>query len=912
MFKRIALPLGWLLACWSPSLWALSLGEIEVQSHLNQPLQATIALPSATKAELESLQVRVAPESAFERAGIERADYISSLSFEVGMEGVPQIRISSTEIARAPFLCFLIEARWVGGRLMREYTVLLDPPNLAAASSANVQTSPAPSAPVSKPKPLAQPQSPTFYGDEQPQSSDTQPATRPQALPAKPPAAAELSIPEYRSGASYGPIAKQETLWSIAYKLRPDPSISMDQMQIALFEANPGAFIGNISQLRRGATLQVPSVEEILAVDPATAKQRVAQARRSNSVPAAQPASRPAPAKPVAAKPEAVAKAPVPAAEPSKPAAQDDADGVDYEDEFADEALETPAPEAKPEGQTQPATTPRNNASALSQLQALAGKSGSNTKPSRGPEAAPAEQIDDESFDETAVDGDEAAAEAMAAEGEQDQTAEPEADSQPRTVPQVVYTPPVEEESGGWLGWLLGLLLLIAGGAGGWWFYNKRRGQPQAVSSRASAKPAPRPPEPEDEGEDAAPAVKSAAGAAVATKAMDLDQTAVTEARGNDTEALKSLEDEASELDSEDPATLQQATMEQTVADDVAAEVSGDDVDFDVTAQFAAETMQINLDANDPISEADFHLAYGLYDEASMMLKAAQEKEPERTDIKIKLAETYFAGGNSTEFLETARGLKSELDDADWQKIAIMGSQIAPDDQLFQGADADLGAADMDLDFGGEDDAADAATELSLDDEAGAQAQPETKAEAVDADGQAPDPVLEFDLDTALADAQSDSKPADSSAEQQPKGNELEFDLGDFDLGDGEPEAPATEASAEPQADAEPDAETSSAAAEDLSLDQDFGLGDLESDSAEEPSSEGGEFDLADLELDDEAGESDSISDGDEASTQLDLARAYVDMGDSEMARGLLDEVVKSGNDQQKQQAEELIKRLPS
>ena len=749
--------------------------------------------------------------------------------------------------------------------------------------------------------------SPTFYGDEQPQSSGAQPAARPQALPATTPAAAELSIPEYRSGASYGPIAKQETLWSIAYKLRPDTSISMDQMQIALFEANPGAFIGNISQLRRGATLQVPSVEEILAVDPATAKQRVAQARRSNSVPAAQPASRPAPAKPVAAKPEAVAKAPAPAAEPSKPAVQDEPDEADYEDEYADEALEAPAPEAKPEAQTQPASTPRNNASALSQLQALAGKSGSNTTPASSPAAAPAEQIDEESFDETAVDGDEAAAEAMAAEGEQDQVAEPEAetteaDTQPRTVPQVVYTPPVEEESGGWLGWLLGLLLLIAGGAGGWWFYNKRRGQPQAVSSRASAKPAPRPPEPddEDEGDDAAPAVKTAAGAAVATKAMDLDQTAVTEARGNDTEALKSLEDEASELDSEDPATQQQATMEQTVADDVADEVSGDDVDFDVTAQFAAETMQINLDANDPISEADFHLAYGLYDEASMMLKAAQEKEPERTDIKIKLAETYFAGGNSAEFLETARGLKSELDDADWQKIAIMGSQIAPDDQLFQGADADLGAADMDLDFGGEDDAADAATELSLDDEAG----------AADADGQTPDPVLEFDLDTALADAQSDSKPADSSAEQQPKGNELEFDLGDFDLGDSEPEA--TEASAEAEADAEADAEKTKTAADDLSLDQDFGLGDLESGSAEEPSNEGGEFDLADLELDDEAGESDSISDGDEASTQLDLARAYVDMGDSEMARGLLDEVIKSGSDEQKQQAEELIKRLPS
>ena len=923
MFKRIAQPLGWVLACWSPTLWALSLGEIEVQSHLNQPLQATIALPSATAAELESLQIRVAPEAAFERAGIERADYISSLSFEVGKDGSPRIKVSSAEIARAPFLSFLIEARWVGGRLMREYTVLLDPPNLATAGG-SVSTSPAPSAPVSAPRPVAQPQSPSFYGDQDRGAASAPAPAQPQPRPA---AAAAVEIPEYRSSASYGPIAKQETLWSIAYKLRPDPSISMDQMQIALFEANPDAFIGNISQLRRGVTLRVPAVDEVLAVDPATAKQRVAAARRSNAVATTKPAPRPAP-KP-AAKPAAK---PLPA-EP-EPTQADAGEAVtpsssEAEEEYADDELDYGQPDSATDdvqatqSSQPPASSAKNNGSALSQLQALAGKKGSASTPAQASTPAtatePAEEdggaeLAEEEFVDESLDGEADGAVAELEETVDEELADAETASPPTPVAQVVSTPASNEESGGWLGWMLGILLLIGGGAGGWWYFRKRRGQPQAVSSHTPAKPAPQAPATdEDEDDVAAAAAATVASASVAStaKADAFDQTAITEAAGSDTEALQSLERDASDLDDEDQATQQQATMEQTVADDVAAEVSGDDVDFDVTAQFAAETMQINLDANDPISEADFHLAYGLYDEASMMLKAAQEKEPERTDIKIKLAETYFAGGNSAEFLETARGLKSELDDADWQKIAIMGSQIAPDDALFQGASADLGAADMDLDFGGDEDAdADAATELSLD----AEPEAEPVSEAADAEP-AQDPVLEFDLDSALSEAQGEDKQDQSAADEEAKGNELEFDLGDFDLGESETDAPAADGkAAEPEANdvAEAEAEPTKAAAEDLSLDQDFGLGEPEADAAEEDANAGGEFDLADLELDDEIGESDSISDGDEASTQLDLARAYVDMGDSEMARGLLDEVVKSGNDEQKQQAEELIKRLPS
>ncbi|MGV2482159.1 UNVERIFIED_CONTAM: tetratricopeptide repeat protein, partial [Salmonella enterica subsp. enterica serovar Weltevreden] len=73
--------------------------------------------------------------------------------------------------------------------------------------------------------------------------------------------------------------------------------------------------------------------------------------------------------------------------------------------------------------------------------------------------------------------------------------------------------------------------------------------------------------------------------------------------------------------------------------------------------------MQINLDANDPVAEADFHLAYGLYDEAILLLKQAAQKDPGRSELGVKLAETYFAAGRPTEFQETAESLLGRVDE---------------------------------------------------------------------------------------------------------------------------------------------------------------------------------------------------------------------------------------------------------
>jgi pilus assembly protein FimV len=94
----------------------------------------------------------------------------------------------------------------------------------------------------------------------------------------------------------------------------------------------------------------------------------------------------------------------------------------------------------------------------------------------------------------------------------------------------------------------------------------------------------------------------------------------------------------------------------------------------------------VNLDQGDPLAEADFHMAYGLYDQAADLVRIALEREPDRRDLRLKLLEIYFVWGNKDAFLQTAKGLESTRDRApagEWDKIVIMGKQICPDEPMF-------------------------------------------------------------------------------------------------------------------------------------------------------------------------------------------------------------------------------------
>src|SRR5690606_3342264 len=127
----------------------LGLGDINLRSALNQPLDAEIELSSLGQTNVEDITVNLASREAFARAGIDRPPFLSGVTFEIaqGADGVASVRLSSSQPITEPFMDFLLEVNWPNGRLLREYTVLLDPPLLldeapapVAAPSAGIPT----------------------------------------------------------------------------------------------------------------------------------------------------------------------------------------------------------------------------------------------------------------------------------------------------------------------------------------------------------------------------------------------------------------------------------------------------------------------------------------------------------------------------------------------------------------------------------------------------------------------------------------------------------------------------------------------------------------------------------------------------------------------------------------------------
>lgn len=230
------------------SAFALGVGQLQLESALNERFEARIPLLSATAEELSTLRVGLASPEMFSRAGLDRTAELGKLNFKlIETETTEYIHITSQEAIREPFLSFLLELSWANGRLYREYTVLLDPPmydpevgRIAAPSPA-----PAPSPAVAAPAPAPEPayRHDVIYPDQQPRA--------PRVTPTR------------YTGGDYGPVGAGDTLWSIANAMRPS-GVSTHQMMLALLRANPEAFIGNnINMLRSGAVLQMPDSDEL-------------------------------------------------------------------------------------------------------------------------------------------------------------------------------------------------------------------------------------------------------------------------------------------------------------------------------------------------------------------------------------------------------------------------------------------------------------------------------------------------------------------------------------------------------------------------------------------------------------------------------------------------------------------------
>ena len=903
-----------------PSLSAaIGVGSLETESALNEPLEARIPLESADLEELETLSATLASPDAFDRAGLERPFMLSRLEFEVVTEDTPEpyVLIRTSEPVREPFLAFLVELNWAGGRLVREYTMLLDPP-------------------VHSPEQEAAPAAADAPAPDEPAPDADAPATVSPGDPGDPEGVREIdTVDEIQ-------VQDNDTLWELADDVRPDDGVSVHQMMMALLEANPEAFSdGNVNNLRSGAILRVPEREAAEMLTAGEARQEFAA-----QVEAWQAGRAPQPAEPDPADEPEVAEEEAPAADDGRleVVAAGETGGDDATASLMDDDLEA-SPETVARLQSELAAMREDEASLRSENEelrqqtaelmervealertldvqvegALPGMTDEPVEEDIPLADAPDEAVDPDDevaavpeelpalFDEdSALERDLAALdEEPAVEAVEQPADEPAPEDEPAPVaagepaaPQAPWEDTRLMSMAGGAALLLALLMLL--------MIRRRRNAAQDASGMVSA--------------------SAAAGVAAA---------------------------DADEAD---------ARQDAETDDDSAQETAG-------------------RDGVDPLEEIEVYLAYGRYDQAGDLLASAIGNEPERTDLRLKQLEVHALTHDRAAFEADAQDLYGMVDGSDdpvWQHVQEMGREIAPENPLFAGAAASSAAAPADEPDDVPEPAEPVAeTPDPLEEPPPAAEKPDTGAPTPVAPAAESDETDEDDfgdLDFSLDDTGEDRRaepPADKAGEDAAAPTEdddafsLDFDLDDFQApADGgkavaEPTGEADQPAEEPEGEDElsldfeawerPEGEESKGAdagpseAVETETDDDdapsFNLDDLDVGDDPVAEEEGLRYDGTNVADDDQDTEEsltpsdDETSDddttvgaalpggegeygddddddlfdaGDENSTKLDLARAYLDMGDSEGARSLLDEVIAEGSEEQKQEARSL------
>lgn len=275
---------------------ALALGRITVQSALGEPLRAEIEVPEISAEEASSLRVGVAPADAFRAAGMEFNPALSDLqvSLQRRPDGRQYLRVTSPRPVSEPFMDMILEANWSAGRVVRDYTLLFDPPNLRAATPTPLNPAasapppartPAPVAPapvaqaaVVAPAPVSRPAAPA---PSRPRPEAQAPRAQPERPSAPPAASAPVASP--RSAAATDEsvrVRNGDTASRIAARNLP-ANVSLDQMLVSMLRSNPNAFIGgNINRIKAGAVLDLPSQSQAGSIAQDEARQVIAAQSR--------------------------------------------------------------------------------------------------------------------------------------------------------------------------------------------------------------------------------------------------------------------------------------------------------------------------------------------------------------------------------------------------------------------------------------------------------------------------------------------------------------------------------------------------------------------------------------------------------------------------------------------------------
>ncbi len=968
--NKKALSLAITLAMAFPTVsHALGLGDIQSNSHLNQPFRGKIPVLSASPAEVKSMRIRIASPEVFNRVGIDRPSFLNSIRFRPTIQnGRPVILVSSSQPIHEPFVNFLLEVNWSKGQLLKEYTALLDPPVLmqpgTAVASNRAGVRPEPGYDVGYNQPAAR----------QPQASRQQqrrivraPARRPairHAAPNRHVAAAPARSRTYR-------VRSGDTLFKVAKKLGYR-GVRTEQMMVALFEANPKAFRrNNVNILRKGALMKRPPIQHAKSISYRAAKRQIAsqtKAWRKYRTELAGKSGKSVKSSRVAsnnqsARSQALDKAGKGSdfqfkvsgskggvVTDSKVSGNATVAELKKQLSMASESLASKTNENSElksrVAELESLLRKKNRlitikSEQLSELQARLGGATPKAGATEGAKTAVVEPIDEGTEIAGIVDnqpGNEAGQVVRAA---------PETPATPQPVeapveeaPQVAPEPvePVTATSQGDDEGILGMLAdptLIAGGLGagslllGGLWYMKRRKEKHEFDEE------------------------------------ELDNFNLDPDMSEDSAFATDLGSENhSPLTDESPTQSDEFTTADFGEDKMFADSTVKTVDQDISPE--GESKEENI-----LQEADVYLVYGLHDQAESELRKAIEEEPDNLAYRAKLIENFKAAGDKEAFEKEAR-IFSEMKGADkdkyWEKISQWGKELIPDNSLFSGKlqtageKADTGEQGKSGVAGLAAGAAAAAAGLAV---TAGKASPEKDTDAAqfseDLENVFDDDGLDdLNLDAVLGDETDDVELGTSDADDMDlasfdldldnnldnnnddSNNDIQFVT---DVAASEVKEGATETLADLNADNTVD---------DLNFDEKFddkltaasdGLTDKVADTVADNS-----LDMPNLNLDVNAKDFDKLMPDDHAykkveaeqasadednlladfddnlsfldledngevieetqiSTKLDLAKAYIDMGDIEGARNTLEEVMQEGNDEQKRQAEELLQQ---
>lgn len=939
--RKLVLAIAAASALSSGMAHALGLGEVTLKSSLNQPLVAEIELLEVRDLASNEVIPSLASPEEFSKAGVDRQYFLTDLKFTPVLKpnGKSVIRVTSSKVVREPYLNFLVEVLWPNGRLLREYTLLLDPP----LYSPQTAVAAAPQSPIAAPAPRAV--APTAGA----------PVAR-SAAPTSAPARQAISGSEYRT-------SKNDTLWEISQRVGGG---SVHQVMLAIQDLNPDAFIGgNINRMKSGQVLRLPDEQQIRRRSNAEAVAQVAEQntawREGRAVASRQlDATRRTSAGAAPAKAESGDSLKLVAADSGASTRGSDTGSTDSK-ALADKLAVT---------QESLDSTRRENAelqsrigdlqsqldklqrlielkdSQMAKLQAeMAASEGATKEEVAPPKTEQPAAAEPPMNGETAVPVVSPPDEAAPDYNYSEEPAAPVEDSaaatgQPADEPAPVVAAPVRAVEP-----------VVAA-------------KPAAPAAKPETKPVPPPqPQPESFVDEllANPMTLGLAGGGVLLLLL-VGLLALSRRNAmKEAELQEELADEAAQQD----VFASSADLPEDTFADLGSDAGRVAPDAVTSGNIAPQT-------TDVLGEADIYIAYGRFNQAAELLQNAINDEPHRADLRLKLMEVYAELGDREGFarqdneLREIGGATTAVEQlkakypsmATFAGVAGVAAAVGSEDDLAdfslddlsldnptsESAEAagelddafDLSLDDLeaqldagvqstqhslesqsdeiDLDFGMLDEPAPAAADiaddldfsLSLDDEKSAQSQSVDDLtdfsleldESVDAASasttdEADDFLLSLDEELAAADqpqAQSSDFNLDLPVEEEPAvALDLPVDF-DLSLGSDMPSAPETDDFA---------AQLEQVSAE---LDQ-------LNEATEQLQTPTESFDSLPADLDGDE-DFDFLSGTDETATKLDLARAYIDMGDSEGARDILDEVIAEGNDVQQQEAREMIAKL--